>query len=86
MSDYQNKDMNGSVFKNTYKKLEKQPDYTGNAKIDNVNYKIAMWIKVKKDGNKYFSCTFQKADSVRFDGGQRQTYATADLDGDDIPF
>ena len=86
MSDYQNKDMSGSVFKNTYKKLDKHPDYTGNAKIDGVDYKIAMWIKVKKDGTKYFSCSFQKADSVRPNGGQRQDTSSFDLDDDSIPF
>ena len=86
MSEYQNNNMSGSVFKNTYKKLDKQPDYTGSAKIDDVDYKIAMWIKVKKDGQKFFSCSFQKADSVRPNGGQRQAYASNDLDDDSIPF
>ena len=84
MSDYQNKDMNGSVFKNTYKKLEKQPDYTGNAKIDGVDYKIAMWIKVKKDGNKYFSCSFQKADQEIKQ--KSSSYLPQDDIDDEIPF
>jgi len=81
---YEQNNNSGSIFKNTYKKLDKQPDYTGTAKIDDVEYKIAAWIKVKKDGSKFFSCSFQKADD-RLNGGQRQEPTSIDID-DDIPF
>jgi hypothetical protein len=85
MADYEHQNMWGSIFKNKYKKLDKHPDYSGDAKINDVDHKIALWIKVDKNGNKYFSCKIQKADDVRFNGGQRQAAAAIDID-DDIPF
>ena len=85
MANYEVRDMSGSIFKNTYKKLDKQPDYTGSARIEGVDYKVALWIKVDKNGNKFFSCSYQKVDDVRSNGGQRQATAAIDID-DDIPF
>jgi len=86
MSDFVAKNMGGSVFKNKYKTLEKHPYYTGDVKVDNVDYKLAMWIKVDKNGQQFFSCGFQKADQDnRSNSSQRQNTTPIDLD-DDIAF
>lgn len=44
-----------SIFKNNFKKEDKQPDFTGNVEIEGQPYKIAMWEKKDKNGNPFFS-------------------------------
>jgi len=86
MSNYEVKDMSGSAFKNKYKTQDKHPSYTGSVKVDGEDYKLAVWIKVDRNGEKFLSCSFQKADQDnKSNGGQRQNAPSIDID-DDIPF
>jgi hypothetical protein len=43
---------NGHLNLNPFKKTEIHPDYTGFIKIENKIYKIAGWVKIRKDGQK----------------------------------
>lgn len=86
MSNYEVKDMSGSAFKNKYKTQDKHPSYTGSVKVDGEDYKLAVWIKVDRNGEKFLSCSFQKADQDnRSNSSQRQVATPIDLD-DDIAF
>ncbi len=52
---YEHKNGNGSLFKNTNKTSENQPDYSGSIKLqDGTNQQIAAWIKDGAKG-KFFS-------------------------------
>lgn len=44
-----------SIFKNNFKKEDKQPDFTGSVEIEGQPYKIAMWERKDKNGNPFFS-------------------------------
>jgi len=54
---YEQRDNSGSLFKNTYKQRDNQPDYTGNGMIDGVEYRISSWVKEGQKG-KFFSLSF----------------------------
>ena len=38
---------------------EQRPDYTGSAKVDGVNYRVASWINTTQDGKEYLSLKFE---------------------------
>ena len=40
--DFQQKELSGVLFKNSYKEKDNQPDYTGECLVDGENYKIAV--------------------------------------------
>jgi len=74
-------EMMGMISKNKYKKMDKQPDITGTATIDGVEYRIAGWPKTGKDGP-YYSLKFSLKDEAP---KSNQSNNTDDLD-DHIPF
>ena len=52
---YEHKNGNGSLFKNTNKTSENQPDYSGSIKLqDGTDQQIAAWVKEGATG-KFFS-------------------------------
>lgn len=52
---YEHQNGNGSLFKNTNKTNDNQPDYSGSIKLqDGTNQQIAAWIKEGAKG-KFFS-------------------------------
>ena len=55
---YELKDNSGSLFRNKKKEREAQPDYTGQAKLDGVEYWIAGWIHHGKSGQTFLSLAF----------------------------
>jgi hypothetical protein len=48
----------GSIFRNERAQNPAQPSHTGKAMIGGKTYKIAAWVKDKKDGGRYFSLKF----------------------------
>lgn len=60
MSDFETKDGSGALFKNERKEDgSKQPDYTGNARINGAMVDISAWLKTSKGGTKYLSLAFK---------------------------
>jgi hypothetical protein len=47
---YEQKEGNGSLFKNKYKAKEGQPDYKGNIKINGVEIQLVAYLNDYKDG------------------------------------
>lgn len=71
MSEFQQKDMSGALFKNAKKEKENQPDYTGECVIDGVKHRISAWLKTSKGGSKYMSLAFSLAQETYKDGIRR---------------
>lgn len=55
MSDYQQKDGSGALFKNTKKVKDTHPDYHGSFTLNGKKYNVAGWIKKSKAGDGYLS-------------------------------
>jgi len=47
---YEERDNSGTIFKNSYKKTDAQPDYTGKGMIGGVEGRFSMWIKEGQKG------------------------------------
>jgi len=56
MSDVQQKDMEGVLFKNDKKQEgSKQPDFQGSVTVKGIKYNLAAWVNVgKQSGKKFF--------------------------------
>ena len=61
----ENKDKTGAFFTNAHRKNPKAPNFTGYAYIENVRYRMAIWEKVSKDGETYYSVSFDTEDKSR---------------------
>jgi hypothetical protein len=70
---YEPNDNSGSVFANKNKETDKQPDRTGSARIDGVDYWVSGWIKKTKDGENFLSLSFRpKDEDAKSNGKARQ--------------
>ena len=59
MPEYDNNNR-GVLFKNTDKKTDKHPDYTGTATIENEDKYMSAWINESKSGKSYLKISFTK--------------------------
>ena len=76
---YEHNNGNGSLFKNTNKTNDNQPDYSGSIKLqDGTNQQIAAWIKEGAKG-KFFSIKLS-------DPYVKPESATVAETSDDLPF
>ena len=75
---YEQRDGQGSLFKNDEKKTDKHPDYRGDCTINGQKFWISAWIKTGKNG-KFMSLNLQpKESNGRRQGGRQEE--------DSIPF
>jgi len=77
-------DNSGILGRNKYKKSDGQPDYTGKATINGVEYRVAAWLKENADG-KFFAMKY----SIPQPKGEISAVPAApqsSLDDDEIPF
>ena len=56
---YEHKENSGSIFRNDKEVKEARPDYTGTAKIDGVDYRVASWVNTTQEGKEYLSLKFE---------------------------
>lgn len=61
MSNYEQKEGQGSLFKNE-KKTGTQPDYRGSIKVKNETFVLAGWVKESKTGKKFLSLKIESQD------------------------
>jgi uncharacterized protein (DUF736 family) len=59
---FEQKELNGALFRNDKKEKPSHPDYRGDCKIDGVDYRISGWIKESKNGGKFMSLSFTLKD------------------------
>ena len=64
MSEYDNTNK-GVLFPNSYKNKSNQPDVKGNINIKGIDFKLAGWVRTKKDSeDKFFSLVVEVEDEV----------------------
>lgn len=68
MSKYEQKDGQGSLFKNKRKESDRHPDYNGSIVINGVEHWLSAWIKTPKSGGeKFMSLSIGKPKEARQD-------------------
>jgi len=87
---YEQKDNSGSLFKNDKREKDTHANARGSALIDGVKYWIDAWTNEAKDGSKYQSLKFKRADErakeIRSSYDEPDTRSGAELTDDDLPF
>ena len=90
MSEYQQKDNSGALFKNEKKETDSHPDYKGSAMIDGSDYWVSGWINVSNAGTKYMKFSYSPKEQVHNNGVQQVQTAVGGMSmaqlEDDIPF
>lgn len=77
---YERKDGDYVLFTNKYKKMENQPDYRGEIRINGVDMEMAGWKRIGQDGKAYLTGRISE---------KQQPAATSeppDDSGNDLPF
>jgi hypothetical protein len=69
MSDYKEKDNAGSAFPVKQKKNHNHADHSGKAMVDGKMYWINVWEKKDKNGNPWFSFSFNERMPMADSGG-----------------
>ena len=86
---YEQKDNSGSLFVNHKQQPgPKQPDRSGSALIDGVEYWVSGWLKQTKDGQPWLSLAFKRKEQrpqTRRAPAQKPSSGFDDMDSD-IPF
>ena len=89
MSDnYQNKENQGAIFKNTKKQNEKHPDYRGTVNVEGKEFEIALWLKKSQNGKPYFGVKVSEPYQKPEGNTNRPAPVPAPIDttDDDLPF
>ena len=90
MSEYQQKDNSGALFKNDKKESDSHPDYKGSAMIDGSDYWVSGWINTSNAGTKYMKFSYSPKEQVHNNGVQQVQAAVGGMSmaqlEDDIPF
>lgn len=58
---YELKEMQGSLFKNSKKTTELQPDYTGKIKVNGLELQLSAWVAKSKAGDTYLNIKAKEA-------------------------
>jgi hypothetical protein len=89
VSQYQQKDNSGSLFKVEQKQSDRHPDMSGSAMIDGVEYFFDAWFKTADSGRRWMSCSFkpkQKQAAPAKQASQPQRRRDTPEDDSDLPF
>lgn len=60
---FEQNELSGSLFINDRKTKSNQPDYTGTAKVQGVEYYMSAWVKEARNGNKFLSVALTEKDA-----------------------
>ena len=78
MSDFKHKEMEGSLFSNSYKERDSHPDMKGNIVFNGVNYSIAAWKNVTKSGGSYLKLKVSEPLESKKEGGPKPYHSVGD--------
>lgn len=85
MSDFEVRDGSGSLFRNERKEPDsKQPDYTGNGRINGAMVDISAWLKTSRGGKKYLSLSFKPPFERKTKPARAERHPATD--DQDLPF
>jgi len=59
---YEQKELTGSLFQNDKKGNDKAPNMKGKCLLNGETYFISAWTNITKEGSKYLSLLFKKAE------------------------
>lgn len=65
------RDNDGAVFINKDRKGPTHPDFKGQAMVAGRDYWVSLWVKQNKDGDDFFTLSFQPKDEQRREAPQR---------------
>lgn len=57
---YEERNNSGTLFRNDRRQNDRQPEYTGTAIINGAQMRISAWVRTSKNGNKFFSLSFDE--------------------------
>ncbi len=83
---YEQRNLQGSLFKNGRKETDKHPDYNGSCMIGDVEYWISAWIKRPEGKDPFMSLAFKPKDNQAKPAAQTETNYTPTFSGDSVPF
>mgnify|MGYP001143101186 CR=1 FL=1 len=89
MSDYQQKDFTGALFKNDKRETDNHPMYKGSATIDGKEYWVSCWVNESAKGTKYMSLKYAEKEAAHNAGMAQAKEALQpadDFEDDSIPF
>ena len=90
MSEYQQKDNSGALFKNDKKESDSHPDYKGSAMINGSDFWVSGWVNVSSAGTKYMKFSYSPKEQVHSNGVQQVKAAVGGMSmaqlEDDFPF
>jgi hypothetical protein len=55
MSNYEQRDLSGVLFRNDRRENDRQPEFTGSITVAGVSYWLSAWVKEGRSGVKFFS-------------------------------
>jgi hypothetical protein len=79
MAKFENKDLTGAMFKNEYKQRDNQPDVTGTARINGVDFKVSGWNKTTSSGKRMVSLAFTEIVEDAIPSGNGKTLTDDEL-------
>jgi hypothetical protein len=85
---FEQRDNNGSLFKNDKKTEDKHPNAKGSAMIGGVEYWVSAWTRKDKNGNPWQSLAFQKKEPKQEEAKPREQKGHPAFDdmNSDVPF
>ena len=90
MSEYEQKDNEGALFKNDNKETDTDPNYKGSAMVNGTDYGVKGWINTSKAGNKYMKFSYTAKEQAHNNGVQQVKSSVNDMSleelDEDIPF
>jgi uncharacterized protein (DUF736 family) len=84
MNTFEQKEGQGSLFKNEKKTAPNQPDYRGSLKWMNQTLNVVGWVKESKSGKKFLSLKVEAIDTTN--GGLKPEKVEKPENDGDLPF
>jgi hypothetical protein len=75
----------GIISRSERRERDSQPEFTGNATVDGVDYFVDAWVNERRDGSgrKFFKLKFKRKDQQQNGAGKPRGREIAE---DDVPF
>jgi hypothetical protein len=91
MSQHEQHDNSGILFRNDRKSRDSDRDYSGSATIAGVEYWMSAWIKEAKNGSKFLTFSFKPKEEKsaarrNFYGRKNHSLETNENSGASVPF